>query len=200
MDSSHDTGRDSFFCSIGSETSSLSDEDLRRTVHSFMDFVGTREDVLIIPPDFTRYNSQAGKLTQFICEYYEFIPSCEPHLDKQRLGSDAPIPNIEILPALGTHAPMTPHELTKMYGPHIADMEPSPIIVHDWRNDVVTIGHCPAEMVRAATGGMVDQPWPVQLNTRVWEKRLHDPHKQAHKSLVLSIGQVVPHEVMGMAK
>jgi hypothetical protein len=41
---------------------------------------------------------------------------------------------------------------------------------------------------------MVDEPWPAQLNKLVWSKRNHDPEKQAHKSLVLSIGQVVPHE------
>jgi nickel-dependent lactate racemase len=40
---------------------------------------------------------------------------------------------------------------------------------------------------------MVKKPWPAQLNKLVWEKR----HKK--KSVILSIGQVVPHEVMGMA-
>jgi hypothetical protein len=89
-----------------------------------------------------------------------------------------------------------------MFGSHIAAMEPSPVKVHDWRNDVITIGHSPAEMVRHATQGMVDEPWPVQLNKSVWERRLQNPETQDRplKSLVLSIGQVVPHEVMGMAK
>jgi nickel-dependent lactate racemase len=41
---------------------------------------------------------------------------------------------------------------------------------------------------------MVNEPWPAQLNKVVWEKR----HTKG-KSVVLSIGQVVPHEVMGMA-
>jgi len=54
-------------------------------------------------------------------------------------------------------------------------------------------------MVKDATNGMVDQPWPAQLNKLVWSKRNHDPKTQPHKSLILSIGQVVPHEVMGMA-
>lgn len=44
---------------------------------------------------------------------------------------------------------------------------------------------------------MVDEPWPAQLNKVVWEKR-HQPPGKA-KPLVVSIGQVVPHEVMGMA-
>ena len=43
---------------------------------------------------------------------------------------------------------------------------------------------------------MVNEPWPAQLNKKVWEKRQYDPEKQKHKSLVLSIGQVVPHEGM----
>jgi nickel-dependent lactate racemase len=61
---------------------------------------------------------------------------------------------------------------------------------HDWRNDVVTIGEVPADFVCQATGGLWTRPWPAQLNRLVWEGG-HD--------LVLSIGQVVPHEVMGMA-
>jgi nickel-dependent lactate racemase len=183
------------FCAIGSETASLSEEDLRSQINSFLDFVGERDDVLIVPPDFTRFHSRAGKLTQIVCEYYNFIP----HADETNSDSTQP-PNVEILPALGTHAPMTYEEITKMFGPAIADMDPSPIIVHDWRNDVVTIGHSPAEMVRKATGGMVDEPWPVQVNKRVWDRRLNNPANNKQKPIVLSIGQVVPHEVMGMAK
>ena len=62
--------------------------------------------------------------------------------------------------------------------------------VHDWRNDVVTIGEVPAEFVAEATEGIYRKPWPAQLNRLVWEGG-HD--------LILSIGQVVPHEVIGMA-
>ena len=56
---------------------------------------------------------------------------------------------------------------------------------------MITIGHAPKEMVKKATHGLVDEPWPAQLNKKVWEKRHFDPEKQPHKSLVLSIGQVV---------
>jgi len=97
---------------------------------------------------------------------------------------------LTILPALGTHAPMTDVQIRSMFGDKLADKNPSPFVVHDWRNDVVTIGHAPADMVKEATGGMVNTPWPAQLNRIVWEGN-HD--------LVLSVGQVVPHEVMGMA-
>jgi len=92
----------------------------------------------------------------------------------------------DVIPALGTHAPMTDEQLTKMFTTIPKEL----VRVHDWRNDVVTIGHVPREMVLAASDGQVDEPWPAQINKLIWEGG-HD--------LVLSIGQVVPHEVMGMA-
>jgi nickel-dependent lactate racemase len=109
--------------------------------------------------------------------------------------SQSRIPKIEIMPALGTHAPMTKDQIKKMFGEKLSEKDA--FLVHDWRNDVVTIGEVPAELVSQATYGMVnDRPWPAQLNKLVWEKRLSQNTK---KPLVLSIGQVVPHEVMGMA-
>jgi nickel-dependent lactate racemase len=138
-----------------------------------------------------------------ISQHYGFTTEekgSPPAEKKRRCDVTTPVPQIQILPALGTHAPMTTEETRKMFGQELASKEPSPFLVHDWRNDVVTIGEAPAEMVKAATRGMVDEPWPAQLNKIVWDKRRHDPTaKQKHKSLVLSIGQVVPHEVMGMA-
>jgi nickel-dependent lactate racemase len=228
-------------CSIGSETTVLSDTDLRRQVNSFLERLGPRQDVLLLPPDFTRFHSQAGKITRMICEYYKFIPQqkdddgdAEAETEQQKQSTkrpkvdpeaikdqqEHPVPKIEILPALGTHAPMTAIEIRKMYGKELGDMHEnsdndstsnnsnkSPFVVHDWRNDVVTIGHTPAELVRAATYGMVDEPWPAQLNKLVWEKRLDNTidnndsgdSNNKPKPLVLSIGQVVPHEVLGMA-
>ena len=90
------------------------------------------------------------------------------------------------MPALGTHAAMPDGQLDRMF-PGV----PKRLFrVHDWRNDVVTIGEVPAEFVAEATEGIWRKPWPVQLNRLVWEGG-HD--------LILSIGQVVPHEVIGMA-
>ena len=90
--------------------------------------------------------------------------------------------------------------------------------MHNWREDVVTIGHVPSSMVEDATYGMVkDTPWPAQLNKLVWDKRIRKQQEQDHESsnnknddddddkekkvqpLVISVGQVVPHEVLGMA-
>jgi hypothetical protein len=83
-----------------------------------------RKKVLAIPPDFTRFNSKAGLITQYVWEYY---------------GSAL----TDVLPALGTHDPVPDHHRERMFGEIPAEL----FRVHDWRNDVVTIGHVPAEMV-----------------------------------------------------
>jgi nickel-dependent lactate racemase len=92
----------------------------------------------------------------------------------------------DILPAIGTHAPMSPPEIQRMFG----DVPESLFRVHDWRKDVVTLGEVPAEFVKQVSGDKVDYPWPAQVN-RLLAEGGHD--------LILSIGQVVPHEVIGMA-
>ena len=93
---------------------------------------------------------------------------------------------VDIMPALGTHFAMPPEQLDKMFEgvPH------SLFRVHRWRDDVVTVGIVPAEYVSEVTEGIYTDAWPAQMNRLVWEGG-HD--------LVLSIGQVVPHEVIGMA-
>ena len=92
----------------------------------------------------------------------------------------------DVMPALGTHVAMPDWQLDRMF-PGV----PKRLFrVHDWRSDVVTIGEVPAEFVAEATEGIYRKPWPAQLNRLVWEGG-HD--------LILSIGQVVPHEVIGMA-
>jgi nickel-dependent lactate racemase len=92
----------------------------------------------------------------------------------------------DILPALGTHAPMSDHELDEMFKGVPKDL----FRIHDWRKDVVTIGTVPGEFVSRITDGAVDYSWPAQLNRLVFNGG-HD--------LILSVGQVVPHEVIGMA-
>lgn len=93
---------------------------------------------------------------------------------------------VDVMPALGTHVPMPDWQLERMF----PTLPKSLIREHDWRNDVVTIGTVPSEFVSQATEGIYDRPWPAQLNRLVWEGG-HD--------LIVSIGQVVPHEVIGMA-
>ena len=151
----------------GSATAEISDQQLRHLLVQALDQWGPRKRVLALPPDFTRVHSRGGALT---CMAYEYFGD--------RLT--------DVMPALGTHAPMSPRQLDTMFPglPH------SLIRPHKWREDVVTVGHVPADFVAAATEGMWSKPWPAQLNRLVWEGG-HD--------LILSIGQVVPHEVIGMA-
>ena len=93
---------------------------------------------------------------------------------------------VDIMPALGTHVPMPAWQLDKMFKgvPHDLFRE------HRWRDDVLTIGQVPAEFVSQVTAGIWGKSWPAQMNKLVFEGG-HD--------LILSIGQVVPHEVIGMA-
>ena len=91
-----------------------------------------------------------------------------------------------ILPALGTHAAMQPEQIARMFGPVPANL----FRVHNWRTDVETLGEVPAEFIREQSEGKVDYSWPAQVNHLI---------AQGGFDLILSIGQVVPHEVIGMA-
>ena len=155
-----------FFAS-GSSTTRFSDADLRGALESVYEQLGPRSRVLALPPDFTRFHSQAGKITCLVHEHFG------PRLT-------------DVMPALGTHFPMTDEQLDRMF----PGLPRSRIRVHDWRRDVLTVGVVPADFVDQATGGIWQKPWPAQLNRLLWEGG-HD--------LILSIGQVVPHEVVGMA-
>ena len=155
------------FFAQGSPTTDLSRDDLRGAVFSTLEKLGPRRKVLALPPDFTRANSMAGLLT---CLTYEYFGD--------RLS--------DVMPALGTHAPMADWQIERMF----PGLPRGLIREHDWRNDVITIGEVPADFVCQTTEGLWTRPWPAQLDRLIWEGG-HD--------LVLSIGQVVPHEVMGMA-
>jgi len=140
-------------------------------------------------------------ITKFICEYYNFIPHSSDNkgsdsVDDAVNNSQKHLVQVQIIPALGTHAPMTHSQTCQMFGPALAHKIPSPFIVHNWRSDVVTIGHAPSSMVEQATRGIVSEKWPAQLNKLIWEKRrdLHDQKDGSLPPLVISIGQVVPHE------
>lgn len=124
--------------------------------------------VLIVPPDITRLNSNAGFLTDLL---YKLL---------------SPTAEVDIIPALGTHFPMGETELRAMFGP---DIPLDRFKVHDWRNDVVTLGEVPGSLIREWSEGKVDYSVQVQCN-----KLLLTGY-----DLILSVGQVVPHEVVGMA-
>jgi nickel-dependent lactate racemase len=91
-----------------------------------------------------------------------------------------------VLPAVGTHASLTSSQVSKMFG----DIPFSLFHEHNWRNDTVTLGEVPSEYVHLQSEGKLDYTWPVQINRMLVEGDF---------DLILSIGQVVPHEVIGMA-
>ena len=125
--------------------------------------------VLIIPPDYTRMYSYAGKITAI---YYELL--------KDRC-------HVDIMPALGTHFPMTEEEWVAFFGEGVPFDR---MLVHNWRTDVMKLGEVPASFVSKVSEGLVNNSIDVEVN-----RCLMDPSYD----LVLSIGQVVPHEVVGMA-
>jgi nickel-dependent lactate racemase len=92
----------------------------------------------------------------------------------------------DVMPALGTHDAMTSAQLTKMFG----DLPQNLIREHRWRNDVVELGTVDRDFVSDVTEGIYNEPWPAEVN-QLLATGGHD--------LILSIGQVVPHEVIGMA-
>ena len=151
----------------GSKTDIITPQEVKEILNKVFDGMGVKNRVLALPPDHTRLNSFAGPITEMIYGYFG---------DKLT----------DIMPALGTHAPMTDEQLDMMFGsiPH------SLFRVHDWRNDVVTIGEVPKEYVEEISEGKLSFSWPAQVNKLLLDKSF---------DLILSIGQVVPHEVIGMA-
>jgi nickel-dependent lactate racemase len=95
--------------------------------------------------------------------------------------------HVDIMPALGTHDPMTDAEIDAFFG---EDIPKDRFIVHNWRTDVVEIGEIPGDYVAEVSEGLINTPILVELN-----KRLVD----GTYDRIISIGQVVPHEVAGMA-
>ncbi len=153
--------------SIGSPKTELSPAEIEQHLKFALESLSTRKKVLAIPPDYSRAHSQAGMLTEMTWRHYG------PALT-------------DVLPALGTHRPMTEPEISAMFGSIPRDL----FRVHDWRNDVVTLGEVPGSFMLQVSEGLLDYEWPAQVNKLV---------RDGGHDLILSIGQVVPHEVIGMA-
>ncbi|MCF6270069.1 MAG: lactate racemase domain-containing protein [Melioribacteraceae bacterium] len=155
------------YFSKGSKDTVITSEEMKQGLYEAYAKLGDKKKVLAIPPDFTRYHSKSGELTQYSYEYY-----------KDKLT--------DILPALGTHFAMTDKEISIMFG-----KIPKEIFrVHNWKEDLKTLGVVPREFLKEVSEGKVDYEWKAQVN-----KLLVD----GGFDLILSIGQVVPHEVVGMA-
>ena len=146
----------------------LSREEIRRALLASLEGRSVRK-ALILPPDFTRFHSGAGFITNV---YYHALTA---------LGAE-----VDVLPALGTHEPMTDAQLRAMFG----DIPLDRFLVHDWRHDVVRLGEIPADYVSEITDGLWTEPVSVEINRRVMDESC---------DLIISPGQVVPHEVIGMS-
>ena len=157
----------SLFCAMGGVDGDLTAEQLQLLLTDALARLGTRNRVLAVPPDQSREHSRAGELTNYAWQYYG---------DRFKA----------VLPALGTHSPMRPNQLTTMFGNIPQDL----FHVHNWRTDVETLGEVPAEFIREQSEGKVNYAWPAQVNRLI---------SRGEFDLILSIGQVVPHEVIGMA-
>ena len=151
----------------GGEQEVISNDDLRAGLTEALDRIGTRTKVLAVPPDITRLHSRAGLLTVYLHDYYGEALT-------------------DIMPALGTHVPMTPSEMDRMFPglPHGLFRE------HRWREDLTRLGTVPGSFVSEVSGGRLDYDWPAEVNSLL---------ANGGFDLIFSPGQVVPHEVIGMA-
>ena len=155
------------YCSAGGVDADLSPQQLEGLLIDGLAKLGPRHRVLAVPPDMTRFHSQAGLLTELAWKHFG-----------NRLSA--------VLPALGTHTPMQPAQLKQMFGETPQNL----FHVHNWRTDIVTVGEVPAEVIHEQSEGKLNFAWPAQVNKLLVEGDF---------DLILSIGQVVPHEVIGMA-
>src|ERR1700679_1290233 len=120
----------SLFCSLGSTETDLSEKDLKELLVESLGKLGNRTKVLAVPPDQSREHSRAGDLTAYAWQHYG-----------ERLKA--------VLPALGTHTPMRPEQLTQMFPGMPHDL----FRVHNWRTDIETLGELPPEFIREQSEG-----------------------------------------------
>lgn len=93
---------------------------------------------------------------------------------------------VYVMPTLGQHMAHTVEQNRRMFG----SIPESRILKHDWIRDARRLGEIPAEYVEAVTGGAADWPIPVSVNRILFDQEW---------DLIINIGHVVPHEVLGFA-
>ncbi|MCF7854752.1 MAG: lactate racemase domain-containing protein [Candidatus Pacebacteria bacterium] len=93
---------------------------------------------------------------------------------------------VRVIPTLGQHVPHTPEQNLRMFGSIPQDRFEN----HDWRAGTRTIGEIPESFVTEVSSGQAGRPIPISLNTSLLD---------GNWDLILNIGHVVPHEVLGFA-
>jgi len=155
------------YAACGSAGEEIAPETLEGLVGEALRRVKGARRIIAVPPDISRAHSRAGEITDIA---YRILGG--------RLSA--------VLPALGSHAPMSASELGAMYPGTPAGL----FRVHDWRRDTVELGRIPASFVSEVGEGLVNYDYPVQVNRLL---------ASGDFDAILSVGQVVPHEVTGMA-
>jgi nickel-dependent lactate racemase len=125
--------------------------------------------ILLVPPDYTRPEGRAGVVTRLLFE------------ELRAAGGDP-----WVLPAAGTHTAMKPEQRRTLFG---GEIPAGRVLAHSWRQSTVHVGDIGAAEVAAVSHGRMKLAMPVELASVLltgWD-------------LVISVGQVVPHEVVGMA-
>jgi len=94
--------------------------------------------------------------------------------------------DVYVMPTLGQHLPHTEEQNKWMFG----SVPENKILKHDWIRDGKRLGVIPADYVKKVTGGKADWEIPVSVNKILFEKKW---------DIIINIGHVVPHEVLGFA-
>ena len=99
---------------------------------------------LIVPPDYTRCYSYAGEITKILY----------PRL--KAMGAE-----VKVMPALGTHMPMSDEEKQKFFGGVVPDED---ILIHHWQTDTTVLGTIPEEFVNQISEGLYSAEIEVEVN------------------------------------
>jgi len=94
--------------------------------------------------------------------------------------------DVYVIPTLGQHVPHTEEQNKWMFG-SIPEIK---ILKHNWKTDGKRIGTIPADYVTKITEGKAIWEIPISINKHV----LEEPW-----DIIINIGHVVPHEVLGFA-
>ena len=165
----------STYVAHGGKDTVITSEEKRALLHeALLKLGGIPKKILVIPPDITRLHSNAGELTQLLYELWDTANGT----------------TFDILPAIGTHAPMTEAQIAEMYG----DLPKATYHVHNWRTGLHHFGEVPSEFVQEVSGGKLDYSIPVAVNRHLVGAGSPSPYE-----LIISVGQVIPHEVIGIA-
>jgi len=159
---------------IAESADCLSPQRLEELMHATLDEARSRicadpKRVLLLPPDITRMHSGVGRLTEILYE---------------RLSADGA--EVHVIPTLGQHVPHTPEQNREMFG----QIPNERIHAHDWIDGCVEVGEISADFVREVSDGKADWAIPIGLNRMLMEEKW---------DLIINVGHVVPHEVLGFA-